>query len=396
MPKPLVLAAVAFYPFLESRGLYDQIERHLTRAQQAARDLNDSSNLAVILLDLGVIEQRQKDYEKAQQHLNEALRLAVNDPGVRIDTLNILAFIELYIGELEPAEKYLQEALELAQANADTRRIAITRSFLGLWAAVQGENELAKQHLSDGLEKARQSNDRETTGRILGYLGGVAMVQKDLDAAEKYLTEGLSIIYDIGHIEASIRLLDYLGTLETRRQEVKSKAERDFSQAQSYFLQGLVLADRDKIKDLRALAHLHGNMADALFQNSDKKEEQLERAQHYVTVGLEIARKIEDWDSINIMLHTQGEIHLKKGNLEQAQTAFREALVIVQEQQIPEVERRRAEAKYGLARVAKAQQNTDEACKLGREAAQLFAEAQDARLQEVEQWLADLGCPKSD
>jgi hypothetical protein len=49
MHAALVRGAIAFSPFLRARGLYELAEIHLKRAEQVARSLGDTANLARML-----------------------------------------------------------------------------------------------------------------------------------------------------------------------------------------------------------------------------------------------------------------------------------------------------------------------------------------------------------
>ena len=69
----LISGVNAFYPYLEAVGLLDQAHEHLTRADKAARQIDDMHGLTTTLDSLGRTAQRRGDYENAKNYYQEGL-----------------------------------------------------------------------------------------------------------------------------------------------------------------------------------------------------------------------------------------------------------------------------------------------------------------------------------
>ena len=76
MQSELMHAICAFAPFLILRAFYQEAERHLKWANEAAQALNDKNGIVDTLLYLGKIEQRQNNYAQAETYLQQGLTLA--------------------------------------------------------------------------------------------------------------------------------------------------------------------------------------------------------------------------------------------------------------------------------------------------------------------------------
>ncbi len=116
----------AFFRFLDARGLYAQAEVHLKRAEDATRSEQDGVGLAVVLLNLGKIAERQGDYVQAEALLQEGLVLArQRGDGEQIGHLLMnLGAVATHRGDYVRAEKYGWEGLALARQQGDPEQIS--------------------------------------------------------------------------------------------------------------------------------------------------------------------------------------------------------------------------------------------------------------------------------
>ncbi len=336
-----------YYPYLERRGLYALAERHLQRAEALIRQSDDPAQLARLLLKLGQISMRRRNYPQAQTYLKEVLTLAQGRD--RIESLNLLGLSGVYTGQLGETQAYLEEGLALARPSSTPEQIAWLLAHLGLRYIVVGEGAKARQFWEEALLFARQSGEKPVTSRVLGLLGALEMQEGRYDQAEPLLSDGISLAYATGHMESIIRFIHNLGTLELWR--------RNHYQAENYFLKGLALTRR--ANDQYEIAPLLANLSDSLV-----KRGRFAQAQPYVSEGITIARAIDDQYLLSMLLESQGSIALGLDNLDEAEAAFRESLRLAEADDMQDQERRKGEAQWGLSRVAGKRGDRAAACAL--------------------------------
>ena len=330
MDAELVRGVNIFARFLETRGLYEQAEVHLERAQQAATSLQDRAGLATTLCFRGELAEKHGQYAHAEAYLQQGLELArqVRDQARICDILRLLGVVASRRGNYVQEGGYLEEGLALARQLNDHERISGYVRSLGVLAGNTGNYSLAEAYFQKGLALARQAQDVPTISVMLSNLGHVARVLKHYEQAAAYLQEGLVLARQAGHRQHESVLLATLGEL-------------------------------------------------AMEQRNDAL------AESYLREGLAIARQIGHAWFISVLLIVWGEWYLQQHQFDAASTAFEEAL-----EQAPEGSRESmADALYGLARVALAQGKSERARQQGQESLAIFEAIGHHKAAEVRQWL---------
>ncbi len=330
MDAELVRGVNIFARFLETRGLYEQAEVHLERAQQAATSLQDRAGLATTLCFRGELAEKHGQYAQAEAYLQQGLELArqVRDRARICDILRLLGVVASRRGNYVQEGGYLEEGLALARQLNDHERISGYLRSLGVLAGNTGNYSLAEAYFQEGLALARQAQDVPTISVMLSNLGHVARVLKHYEQAAAYLQEGLVLARQAGHRQHESVLLATLGEL-------------------------------------------------AMEQRNDAL------AESYLREGLAIARQIGHAWFISVLLIVWGEWYLQQHQFDAASTAFEEAL-----EQAPEGSREsKADALYGLARVALAQGKSERARQQGQESLAIFEAIGHHKAAEVRQWL---------
>jgi tetratricopeptide (TPR) repeat protein len=113
MQPALVRGANTFYPFLETRGLYDLAQKYLSQAQQLAKSINDLVGFITTLLNLGRIAENRGDYKQAEEYWQEGLALArkINHIERTSALLQNLGSLTIKSGNYVRAEEYLVEGV---------------------------------------------------------------------------------------------------------------------------------------------------------------------------------------------------------------------------------------------------------------------------------------------
>jgi tetratricopeptide (TPR) repeat protein/transcriptional regulator with XRE-family HTH domain len=369
-PRELIQAILAFAPFLLLRGSYQLAEKHLQRAHTAALARDDVFGITGALLYLGQIALKLGNYPQAEDLFQQGLSLtrSTNDHERLCAFLADLGGVKWNRGEYSQAEIYLQEGLTIARQLGDRKQLSGLLKALGLVAASRGDYKQEETYLQEGLDFARQIGDREQMCVLLMNLGATTGEQGHYAQAEIFFQEGLLLARQIGHRERISALLSNLGGVAIE--------QGHYLQAHKYLQEGLRLArqagNREWISlilnNLGLTARKQGNYVDAA---------------EYLQEGLEVARQIGTPLIIAIILSEFGNLYLDEQQIEAAFEVFCEMQDTILEGDRELV----ALSQYGLARVAAAQDNIEEARRLGEMSLASLEAIGNRNTNEVREWL---------
>jgi tetratricopeptide (TPR) repeat protein len=157
---------------------------HFTHALEAAAHLPDAGLAHLYRLRgqayelLGNFEAAQSDFEKALS----AAR-ALEDRETEWQILMVLAFLWTE-RDYPRADDYLQRALELAQALADTQKYAFVQNLRGYWLTNAGQPEAAIKLHEEALAISQERSEVQSVGSTLQYLALALMYNGDLQRAD--------------------------------------------------------------------------------------------------------------------------------------------------------------------------------------------------------------------
>ena len=364
------------YPFLETRGAYDLAKPLLSQAETAARRLDDRAKLAEILINLSRISVHRAEYERAEQALREALRLANESRNnlQAITSLRDLGSTLMKRTHYVEAEKYLLEALDLAPTLQEPRQVVIAVLLnLGALAGIQGDTRNAERHLLSALPLARDSSHTEYTAKILQNLGNIALARGRYAQATKFYNDALDSARQLGHRGTLAAVLRNLAGLA-------NNAGQHYT-AEQYAIEALRMAEQ--IGEPEQIAAILEILATAVGRMGRHQE-----AQDYVERSLRISTETHDELRISSALMESGDLLLAKGEIKQATKRLREALDIARS--IPN-RRLIALALYGLARVSAAEHKFAEARRLFKDSQVLFREiGEEDNVSRARAWLVRL------
>jgi tetratricopeptide (TPR) repeat protein len=311
----LIRIICAFAPFLILRGQYLEAQRHLQRANQAARTLNDNNAITATLLYLGEIEQRLGNYPQAENSLQEGLTLArqMNNNERICPLLTQLGIVFQEQGHFQQAETAYQEGLTLARNIADPISIGTLLDNLGWLIMKRGEFAQSESYLQEGLTLARRIDDRERVGGLLRRLGVLEFYRGKYVQAQSYLQEGLTLARKLGDSEQICALLINLG-LVAFYQGINS-------QAKMYYQEGLELARQ--IGHREKICSTLINLGDVFVEEGNYVQ-----AETYFQEGLELARQIGHREGISILLLNLGMTARKQGHYNEAKPYLQESLAL--------------------------------------------------------------------
>ncbi|UCF60624.1 MAG: tetratricopeptide repeat protein [Anaerolineaceae bacterium] len=379
----LITGVNAFYPYLEAVGLLAQAQDHLTRAEKAARKIDDMHGLSTALENLGRMAQRRGDYRIAKAYYQEGLERAheINNLKSMCALLQGLGVVAFSRGDYQEAEDHYLQGLNIARESDQRARISALLSNLGTLAFSRGDIDQAEMYFLEGLALAREVEDPHISSLLMN-LGVVLARGGALEEADIYFQESLELARAEGNRKVISFLLTNLGALASDRGDEK--------QAEGYFLEALSLAR--EMEDRARISHLLANLGGMATTRGDqdvaegylqegldlarqighreyttllltnlgvlaRERDDLDRGETFLTEALEFAREMGHRRFISIVLSNRGELYLKRQDWEKAEADFEKSLEVAEE---IDLQQYITIASSGLARIAEAQGDNGE------------------------------------
>lgn len=365
----------AFFHFLFTRGIYvEETMRHIEQAITLGRQLRDDAVLAHALVHQGKAAYKLGKYALAEQSLQEGREKAaqLGDMALLCDALTTLGNVARWYISSDQAESYLREALELARKVGDAELTCNALSYLGSALSDRGRYAEAENYTLEALALARSVKNRDRTAHILTNLCSIALLRGDFERGDLYGRQALELARQIGYYDLISVVLTNLGSAALDQAQ-------DYVKAESYFVEALELARRTN--DTKVISANLGSLGDL-----NKRQGHLVEAAAYLQEALEIARHVGDIWLLGAILNECGDLYLKQNRLEEARAAFHESAAISTKgnQEVA------ASALYGLARVAAARGDLDEARQKGQESHSMFESMSHRLTESVNIWLDSL------
>lgn len=264
---------------------------------------------------LAALYRQQGRAEPAIEALKQALRLATG-PADRARILNNLSFIHWLYDRYRPAYQAAAQALRLP--NAPPREVAVSRSHLGMIAWLQGNLADARQHCLAAVQILRKDGDNPAElAAAYNRLGLVYFSAGGLSEALRLFTESLHMREKLDDLWGQAFCWNNLAKVAIERSDFAAaggqltRAERMFRHIDSRDGQMTVLANRGR-----------------LLLRQGRPEQAREILNRAVQTAIEIG-KWSAWGLGDIYL-LLAETLLELNRLEQAETALREALRLVE------------------------------------------------------------------
>lgn len=408
--EELARGVCALADFLYMRGLYALADKHLKRAYEAAKMLDDHRHMIHALVHLSSIEQAWGNLAQAEALLLEGLELArkMGCEEQICELLRNIGIVEDCRGNLPQAEACFREGLELARKMGQQEQVCRLLANLGLLLVRRCDFMQAESCFQEGLDLAHALDYSERIAGFLTDLGRLEYLRGNYSRAEKYYQEALKRARKLGFDAAYSSIQVRLGEL--------AMCQGQFTRSREYL--------EEAAKVLRELGQVNW-LNDALlsFGELAVAEGNDENAKVYLQESLELSRHSGERLAMSISLVDLARVEVRHGNYEQAESYLREAHSIahppglaflssfmayiwgelylcrgllakaLQEfttmREITPRDQRefQAMALYGLARVARARHESALARQQGEASLALFATIGHYLAQEVRDWL---------
>ena len=230
---------------------------------------NDASPIDRIALKLKMVKACLKigNLQEAEKRLQAGLIIArqLNNPSLLAKILLHLGEVQTKAGKYAEARAYLEEALPLARESSDAEAIAMVLMRTGTLAKHQGRYAEALTAFKESKSLFDIINMPSSKSRVLRKTGIVLRLQGDLEAAKLAFEASHEIYQKLGNTWGIANVLNSLGELARKQQ--------DYTQAEKYYQASLALAEQISNHQLIAILYLNlGHVAAAQTENAKAKD----------------------------------------------------------------------------------------------------------------------------
>ena len=300
------------------RGDFEVAFDWLAQAKDARMALEDTTGLAQVLIETGMVLYRKGEYGQARQQLNEGLGLAreAGDNLGAARALNNLGNVADAQGDFAAARALHEESLAIRREMGDKAGISASLSNLGGVALHQGDYAAAKALYEESLVLDREMGDKWGISGSLSNLGNVNLRQGDLSTAKALHEESLVLDREIGDKAGISASLSNLGGI--------ARAQGDYAAARALLEEGLVFKREmgnkpgisKSLLNLGVVAQHQGDYAAARVLYED---------------SLSLMRELGDKWGTAVALVSLGNVEFAQGNLSAAQVLYEESLALGRE-----------------------------------------------------------------
>jgi tetratricopeptide (TPR) repeat protein len=179
------------------------------------RSLGDERGLAAALFEVAAAHSGLGDIDDADTFLHEALEISTRIGDIRrmADALNGMALAEQWRDHPKRARELLEQSLALFRKLEDDRGVASLLGNLGNLAAMVGEYDRAVELSRQSLAIFERLHDPQSTGWQLMNLGSFELKRKNVDAARPALRRALELVREYQDEWLSANCVDALAQL---------------------------------------------------------------------------------------------------------------------------------------------------------------------------------------
>lgn len=319
--------------YQKAREYYHKSLAILKRASQEIA--NAEAEKVKIHRKIGVTFERQGDFQQALSSLNKAQDISSKLEVEEIlreqaQIQNDIGWLHFRQGELEEAEIYLRNALNLVEETPHYDVIASILNRLGGIYYQKDDLEQASKHVSKSLILREEIGDTAEVARSYNNLGLLNWKQGNWDQALENFERSVEFNESLGDVEAILLLHTNIGLLETDRGNLQ-KAFTSLNKS----LDG---AKRIGHRFIEFIASLH-------LSRYYLAENQWKKSLAHSVKSAEICEEIGAQEHLPDVYWCQGAAWLKQGNLEKAEQHGKKALIRLEEtdpaQESPSTEKAR-------------------------------------------------------
>ena len=209
------------------QGDLDQVETTAQKGIELIAEVGIESSLAGSFRTLsGVAATRRGDFERAQELLEESLRLSREaDDKVRIaDALLFLGAASVDQGDHARAKELWQEGIVLCRESGRVARLPNFLTSLGYTSLLEGDYERGVALNEEAGALYRERGFKGGLQWVLDNLGWAALLQGDPERAETFYEESLTLCKELGDKLVASKSLEGLASVAGIRGEAEQTA----------------------------------------------------------------------------------------------------------------------------------------------------------------------------
>lgn len=334
---------------------YEEALRYYDEALKLAKEANDTTELARLDVNMGVVYQRQGDLAKAFEHLNNALETyeALGDETGIANASNAIFLNLMRLRMFKEAEPFIKRNLEIRiRGNHEIYQLDIAYHNLAWFYQMQDRLDSAIIYYNKSLNLTRQIGNKYEIATTLQQIGSLYSSVGDFDAAKEFLNEAMQINEEINRHENIAEILMEMANI--------AEEEKNFEAVDRFLMRAYSIYENSPNADKKI------NFLIRLAQ-FEVERNNIARAHKLIEEAEEIALR-DDLVRYQIRINNlKGELYLKEGHLSKSKEAFE---YVRRHGYIPDF---RIKAMKNLARIYR-QMNSDSAYIFADEAFALIDE----------------------
>ncbi|HVN54104.1 MAG TPA: tetratricopeptide repeat protein [Anaerolineaceae bacterium] len=218
------------------RGNYDIALDLLSQVRTTFDEIEKSSEIARVLIEMGFAYDRRTQFDSARQVLNESVVFArrAGDDASTAQALTNLGVIAWEQADYVSAKSFYEESLKLQRALGNIKDLSFSLHNFGMLEQSKGDFAAARTLFEESLELSSRIGDKSGTGWALNNLGIIALVQGDYPAARSLFEKHLGMRREMGDRHGMSIAFYLLGRW--------AQSQGDFDAAKSFFEEHMTIA----------------------------------------------------------------------------------------------------------------------------------------------------------
>ncbi|MCU0606179.1 MAG: tetratricopeptide repeat protein [Candidatus Edwardsbacteria bacterium] len=215
---------------LMNLGQYDNALLRLDEARDGFAAVGDVVGAADTIGNKGSVHLNSGDINKAEKYFLRQLELGVElqDPGLRISSMNNLGVVHLYRGDYRKAIELFGNLLEESLTAGSLRGQSSAHGNMALAHLRLNETEQAMGHFQADLEICQRTGDKGNQARVLANIGDALYLRGEHGAAERHLFRCLDLCRELGDKRGESYATGLLGSIrEDRGDQAGALSEYD-------------------------------------------------------------------------------------------------------------------------------------------------------------------------
>lgn len=295
-----------------------EIHQEILSELEGWGDDTAASSIAHAYHQLGIVAEKQRQYEEAKRYFGKALEICeqTGDIHKTAGIYHHLGNVAEEQRQYKEAERYYRKALEIDEQLGSVYSSASTYHQLGTIAKEQRHYEEAEYYYCRALDIFQQVGDDYSSANTYRDLGSVAKEERRYGDAECYYRDALQIFEESGDIYSGAYIYQHLGGMAEENMQY-GEAERYYRKAINTF---------EQLGDFYSSARTYH-----LLGRSVEEQKQYEEAEHYYCRALEIYEQVGDFYSNAPTFHHLGRVAQARRQYQKAEDCFHKAIEIFEQ-----------------------------------------------------------------